>query len=187
MISADHAEYRGLIQVFTGEGKGKTSAAFGLAVRAVGAGLKVAIVYFDKGGDHYSERQVWRDHLAGQVDFWVTGVDRIDPQTEKFRFGVSPEDKVEARRGLDIVQRLLEEKRYDVLILDEINTAVHLGLLDESAVLKLLESKPKDLELVLTGRGCPAALVEQADLVSEVKCVRHPYNAGCPAREGLEY
>ncbi len=178
---------RGLIQVYTGDGKGKTTAALGLAVRAAGAGLKVAIVYFDKGGTHYSERTALTDRFKGAIDFWATGLDRIDPKTGKFRFGVTPEDKAEAERGLCIARHLLAKPQYDLVVLDEINTTVSLGMLNEEAVAELVKTKPRETEVVMTGRHCPEMFMDMADLVSEVRPVKHYFEEGVAARRGFDY
>jgi cob(I)alamin adenosyltransferase len=177
----------GLIQVYTGDGKGKTTAALGMGVRAVGKGMRVAIVYFDKGGEHYSERAVLARKFAGEIDFWASGLDRIDPKTGRFRFGVTPEDKAEAGRGLGIVRELFAAGCHDLVILDEINTTVSLGMLDESAARAVIATKPAGVELVLTGRNAPDSFREMADLVSEVTLVNHYFYRGVPAREGLDY
>lgn len=176
----------GLIQVFTGNGKGKTTAALGTAIRAVGAGMKVAIVVFDKGGSHYSERLV-AEKFDGQLTFFPTGMDRIDPKTNKFRFGVTDEDRGEAERGLQIVRDLLSRHEHQLVVLDEINSTVSLGMLDESAVRDVITSKPDDVELILTGRNCPESFKDLADLVTEMNLVKHYFYHGVPAREGLDY
>ncbi len=178
---------RGLIQVYTGDGKGKTTAALGLAVRAAGAGLKAAIVYFDKGGTHYSERSALAERFKGVIDFFATGLDRIDPKTGQFRLGVSPHDKAEAEKGLVMACRLLNGKQYDLVVLDEINSAVSLGMLGEEAVLEVLKAKPPETELVLTGRHAPESFIELADLVSEIKDVKHYFDEGVAARRGIDY
>jgi cob(I)alamin adenosyltransferase len=178
---------RGLVQVYTGDGKGKTTAALGLAMRAAGAGLRTAIVYFDKGGDHYSERQVLAEDMRGRIDFIATGLDRIDPKTGVFRFGVTPADKKEVVRGLDAVKGLFRKKEHDLIVLDEIITAVTIGLVDEDAVVALVKAKPPEAELVLTGRHCPESLIGLADLVSEIRDVKHYFRAGVRARRGLDY
>ncbi len=177
----------GLIQLYTGNGKGKTTAALGMAIRAVAQGMKVAIVYFDKGGAHYSERKILAERFKGEIDFWATGLDRIDPKTNRFRFGVTPEDKAEAERGLAIVEDLFSKNEYQLVILDEINTTVSLGMLDEANVLQVLKMKPERTELVLTGRNAPESFRKMADLVSEVNLVKHYFYHGVPAREGLDY
>ena len=178
---------KGLIQVFTGNGKGKTTAALGTAIRAAGKGMKVAIVYFDKGVTHYSERHVLGSKFAGEIDIVPTGLDRIDPKTNKFRFGVTDEDKAEAERGLAIVRDLLSRRDHQLVILDEINSTVSLGMLNEQDVLTVIKSKPDDVELILTGRDAPASFRDLADLVTEMKLVKHYFYHGVPAREGLDF
>lgn len=178
---------KGLIQVFTGNGRGKTTAALGTAVRALGYGLKIAIVYFDKGGTHYSERPVLASKFAGEIDVYPTGLDRIDPKTRKFRFGVTDEDRAEARRGLSIVRDLLSKHEHSLVILDEINSTVSLGMLPEDEVLAVIRSKPEDVELILTGRDAPTSFRALADLVTEMTLVKHYFYEGVKAREGIDY
>lgn len=178
---------KGLIQVYTGDGKGKTTAALGLAIRAVGEGMRVAIVHFDKGGAHYSERGVLASRFRDEIDLWATGLDRIDPVTRRFRFGVTSEDIAEAERGLELVRAVFRKAEHDLVILDEINTTVSLGMLREEDVLRVLREKPEDAELVMTGRHAPAAFLEMADLVSEVRLVNHYFYRGVPARSGLDH
>ncbi|PIY61954.1 cob(I)yrinic acid a,c-diamide adenosyltransferase [Candidatus Uhrbacteria bacterium CG_4_10_14_0_8_um_filter_58_22] len=178
---------KSLIQIYTGDGKGKTTAALGLAVRAVGAGKKVAIVYFDKGGDHYSERKVLAERFAGEIDFFATGQDRIAPDSGQFRFGVERLDIDEAARGLELVRELIREARHDLIVLDEINTSASLGLLPAEPVVELLRNKPDSVELVLTGRNAPQSFLDQADLVTEMGLVDHYYRRGVKAREGFDF
>ncbi len=176
----------GLIQVFTGNGKGKTTAALGTAVRAVAAGKKVGIIYFDKGGTHYSERILLKERFP-EISFEATGLDRIDPKTGRFRFGVLPEDRAEAERGLRTAREWILSGRYDLVVLDEINTTVSLGMLATLPVLELLRAKPKQVEIIVTGRDAPVEICELADLVTEMKLVKHYFYKGVPAREGLDY
>lgn len=180
----------GLIQIYTGNGKGKTTAALGLALRARGAGKRVAIVFFDKGGDHYSERK-----NLGQVgiDWFACGLDRIDPKTGRFRFGVIPEDIVEAEKGIAKARDLLGQK-YDLLVLDEINSAVALGMISESVVEEIIDTKPPELELILTGRieiahgkGFRPKYFDRADLLTEMRLEKHYFYQGTPAREGIDF
>ena len=178
---------KGLIQVYTGDGKGKTTAALGLAVRAVGAGLKVAVVYFDKGGDHYSERTALAERFKGDIDVFAAGLDRFDPKAGTFRFGVAGADKAEAERGIELARGLMEKNEHDLLILDEILTSASLGMLTEQQLLGIVRSKPPEMELVLTGRDCPASVIELSDLVSEMRPVKHYYESGTAAREGIDY
>lgn len=204
---------KGFIQIYTGKGKGKTTAALGLAVRARGAGLKVAIVYFDKGGTHYSERKLFKK--LG-IDYVASGLDRIDPKTGRFRFGVTPADIKEAKHGLKAAEKFLVSKKYDLVILDEINSTTDLKMLSPAKVLKVisryssierkegsrasasLPSKVSGMlassrqkfdktELVLTGRNAPKEFLDVADLVTEMKLVKHYFYKGTRAREGIDY
>lgn len=177
---------RGLIQVFTGNGKGKTTAALGTAIRAIAKGKKVAIVYFDKGGTHYSERKVLAERFP-EIEFFATGLDRIDPVSGRFRFGVILEDKLEAERGFAKAREWIMGGRYDLIVLDEINTTISLGMLELRPVLELLREKPPHVEIIATGRNAPPELIELADLVTEMTLIKHYFYKGVPAREGLDY
>lgn len=174
----------GLIQVVTGNGKGKTTSATGLMVRAVGASKKVGVVYFDKGGEsHYFERDVLRN--LG-VDLVATGRDRIDPVTGRFDFSIQQIDRDEAARGLIEVQRMFDAG-YDLVVMDEINSTTDLGMLAVEDVLALLDRKPSKTELVLTGRNVPQAFRDRAHLISEVGLKKHYFYSGVKAREGLDF
>ncbi|HEU0050845.1 MAG TPA: cob(I)yrinic acid a,c-diamide adenosyltransferase [Patescibacteria group bacterium] len=176
----------GLIQLFTGNGKGKTTAALGTALRAAANGKRVAILFFDKGGDsHYSERMLLKK-IPG-IDIFPTGLDRIDPVTKKFRFGVSDADRTEGNRGLLILASLFEQRLHDLIVLDEINSSTSLGMVDEHDVLNLLAQRPPHIELILTGRNAPKSFIDAADLVSDIQLVKHYFYRGIPAREGLDY
>ncbi len=177
----------GQIQIYTGGGKGKTTAALGLAIRAVGGGKRVAIIYFDKGGSFYGERKILRQILRGKIDYFVTGKVRFNRTTRKFRFGVEKGDIKEAKRGLVLAKKLIESGAYQLLILDEVNSTVSLGMLDVAEVLEFMKSKPPKVELVMTGRNCPSEFIEQADLVTEMNLVKHYFYKGVPARRGIEY
>jgi cob(I)alamin adenosyltransferase len=175
----------GLVHVTTGNGKGKTTAALGTAIRALGAGKKVGIVYFDKGGEtHYSERAVL-DQLDG-INYIATGRDRIDPDTGRFDFSIQETDKQEAQRGLGEVQKMFESG-YDLIILDEINSTTDLGMLTEEEVLNVLTNKPEATELILTGRNAPQSFIDRAHLVTEMKLRKHYFYSGVQAREGIDY
>ncbi|HSD12057.1 MAG TPA: cob(I)yrinic acid a,c-diamide adenosyltransferase [Patescibacteria group bacterium] len=177
----------GLIQVYTGDGKGKTTASLGLALRAVSQGVRVAIVHFDKGGTHYAERGIIGEKFPGEIDLFSTGLDRIDPKTNRFRFGVTPEDRAEAERGLAIVRDVFRKGEHGLVIMDEINCTVSLGMLDERDALAVIAEKPPETELVLTGRNAPDAFRALADLVTEMTLVKHYFYKGVPARYGLDY
>lgn len=171
-----------MIQIYTGKGKGKTTAGLGLAIRAFGQDLKVAIVYFDKGGQDYGERKVLQK--LG-IPFFVTGLNRRN-EDGTFRFTITDEDRTEAKRGLNVVNDLFHQD-YDVIILDEINSTVALDMLDEAEVCAMMRSKPEALELVMTGRNVPLSMLELADLVTEMTPIKHYFNKGVPARRGIEF
>jgi cob(I)alamin adenosyltransferase len=176
----------GLIEVYTGDGKGKTTASLGLALRAVGAGKKVGIIFFDKGGTHYSERRALQEKLSHLIDFVATGRDRIDPSTGHFDFSVTEKDKSEVKRGLEAA-RVMFADGYDLIVLDEFNTVTALGLLDEEDALAFLKEKPGHMELALTGRHALPSVLELADLVTEMGMVKHYYYQGVKAREGIDF
>lgn len=174
----------GLVQVFTGDGKGKTTAAIGQCVRTVGAGKKAAILFFDKGGTHYSERNVLEK--IG-VEWHAFGRDRIDPVSGRFDFSVTEEDRELGRQGLAKAFELIQSDLFDLLVLDEVNSSTALGFLDEQAVLNLLEKKSDKLEIILTGRNAPQSFLNAAHLVTEMKLIKHYFYSGVKAREGLDF
>jgi len=173
---------RGLVQVYTGDGKGKSTAAIGQAVRAAGHGFKVGFVSFFKdpeafGCGEYEPLQ----KLGIKTSFFA----RRHPHFYKdLSFdGV----RRECLRGLEFIKGLFADETWDMLVLDEINIALRDGFLEEEKILSLLELKPQKLELILTGRGATEGIIEKADLVSEVKKLKHPYEQGIRGRGGIEY
>jgi len=171
---------RGLVQVYTGEGKGKTTAAFGLALRAAGHGMKVVIVQFLKTADYGEHKALSR--LAPEIRLKAFG-----RRGFVRRQGLEPEDYEMAREALSFAREVMVKGEADILILDEINVALHLGLLREEEVLFLLEARPPKMELVLTGRGAPERILAAADLVTEMRPLKHPFAEGVAAREGIEF
>ena len=178
------------LHVYTGEGKGKTTACIGLALRALGAGMKVHFVQFDKGFDgqneHYSERHILRQLANLRLD--PTGCERIQPDGH-FRFGVTPEDRSEARRALDLARGAIGQGQADLIILDEILSAQQYHLISEQDVLELIafwRQEPK-CELVLSGRTKLDSVLAQADLVTEMRKVKHYYDEGLLARRGIDF
>jgi len=167
---------QGYIHVYTGDGKGKTTAALGLVLRALGAGMSVCVVQFIKNMDYHEIRTL--DDLGVTVLQFGLGCFIIDKPTA--------EDREIAGRGLNHVRKLFAEDRLDLLVLDEINVAMQLGLLEPADVLEVVRAKPTGLELVCTGRGAPPELLAVADLVTEMVNVRHYYDSGVPARDGIE-
>ena len=172
---------KGLIQVYTGDGKGKTTAALGLALRAMGHGLKVIMIQFLKGDAQTGELNTAR-RLFPDLEIKPMGRDGfVDPDNP------SKQDLALARAALKEAGRVLDEKLCDLLILDEINVAVSLGLVDEHKVSDLMDSKPHDIELVLTGRNAPESFKKKADLVTTMECTKQYFSQGQAARIGIEY
>ncbi len=177
-----------MLHIYTGNGKGKTTAALGLAIRAVGAGKRVGIIYFDKGGEaHYSERAMLRERFANEITIEPTGLDRIDPVTNEFRFGVTEADKKEARRGLEKAREWIASNQFDLIILDEINSTTALGMLAVGEMVEILRVRPHKREVVLTGRDAPEEFKELADLITDMTLVKHYFYDSVPAREGFDF
>jgi cob(I)alamin adenosyltransferase len=171
----------GKIQVFTGEGKGKTTAALGLALRAVGRGLKVIMVQFLKGPETSGE------HFSAQQLVPMLTIKAMGRQGFTRRSGLEPIDAVMAERAVQEARNALLSGEYDVVILDEINVAVHVGLVHLKEVIELMEAKPETVELVLTGRYAHDEVLSRADVVLEMKKIKHHFDEGVPARKGIEY
>ena len=169
---------QGFVQVYTGDGKGKTTAALGLALRAAGAGLKVYIGQFIKNADYSELRTLHRlsDCITieqfGRGCFLLTAPDQADIDA--------------ARQALATIGGRLASGAFDLVIADEINVAFALGLLSEDDLLALMARRPKTVELVLTGRGAPPSVIERADLVTEMRAIKHYYDQGVLARKGME-
>jgi cob(I)alamin adenosyltransferase len=168
----------GFVQVYTGDGKGKTTAALGLALRAAGAGLKVYIGQFIKNAE-YSEITALR-RLADSITIEQFGRGCFI-LTEPCQADIDA-----ARQALTTLGRILSSGAYDLVIADEANVAVALGLINEDDLLALIDRRPPQVELVLTGRGAPPRVLERADLVTEMRLVKHYYDQGVVARKGIE-
>jgi cob(I)alamin adenosyltransferase len=179
------------LHLYTGDGKGKTSIAVGMAIRAIGAGMSVAFIQFDKGFDGgedlYNERQVLRSF--DQVYLFSSGLNRMQ-EDGGFRMGVTDNDRVEAKVGMEKAAVIVTEGKFEMVILDEAITSVGYGLIDEESVMEIIanwENSDRPCELVLTGRGAWRELIDKADLVSEVKKIKHYYDDGHQAKRGVEY
>ncbi|MDG6225674.1 MAG: cob(I)yrinic acid a,c-diamide adenosyltransferase [Candidatus Thermoplasmatota archaeon] len=170
---------KGYVQLYTGNGKGKTTAAVGLGVRASGAGLKVAMIQFMKGR-RYSEIDAI-ERLRG-FEVFQHGRDEFVNKGDPERIDIDL-----ARGGMERAREAIGSGEYDLVILDEINVAIDFGLVDLDDVLRMLDSRPAHVEIVLTGRYAPKELMEMADLVTEMREIRHFYNSGVEARKGIEY
>ena len=171
---------KGLVQVFTGEGRGKTSAALGTVIRALGNGLRVLIVVFMKAG-----------HPSGEWDVLSklqnVGIARFGAGPFVNPANVKPQDREEAVKALAAARQAMLSGDYDLVVLDEVNVAVAWKLIELSEVLGLIKEKPTGVELILTGRGADKEIVRMADLVTEMLNIKHPYEEGTAARRGIEY
>ena len=180
----------GFVHVYTGNGKGKTTCAVGLTVRAIGAGKRVAFLQFDKGFDgsneHYHERVILRK--LPNVDLFFFGMERMMPDGA-FRFSNLPEDHNQAQAALEKAKELVRSGDYFMVVCDEAVTCVSTGLYSEDDLLGLVQvaRENPDSELVLTGRGGFPGLVAAVDLVSEIQLVKHYFYKGAKARVGIEY
>lgn len=169
-----------MIQVYTGNGKGKTTASLGLALRAIGQGHTVYMIQFMKGSVEYGETKIaekipnFTIRQFGRPDF----VDKSCPL---------PEDKCGAEAALKCAEEVISRDEHNLVILDEINVAIDFGLIELKPVLTLLEEMPDNMELVLTGRNAPPEIIERADLVTEMREIKHYYRNGILARRGIEF
>ncbi len=171
---------KGLVQVYTGNGKGKTTAAFGQALRAVGQGYRVCVIQFMKGRK-YGEFIAAEKHLPN-LTIHLSGLDSF-----VMRDNPAPLDIELARQGLDMARRTIASGDFDMVILDEINVAADFGLILLDDIIALIKNKPASLDLILTGRYAPPEIVAIADTVSEIREVRHHYHAGVKERAGIEF
>jgi len=179
-FSSPEPHEKGLVQILTGDGKGKTTAALGTVVRALGSGMRVCIVVFMKGDYPYSE---WA--FLAQI-----------PGVKIFRFGfrsftdpanIKPEEIEQARQALVAARKAVLNGDYDLVVLDEVNVAVAWKLVELDEVVRLIREKPPEVELILTGRHADTRLVQMADLVTECLKIKHPYDDGILARRGIDY
>jgi cob(I)alamin adenosyltransferase len=169
---------KGYVQLYAGDGKGKTTAALGLALRASGRGLHTYIGQFMKG-QRYGETEALRDHPTITLEQY--GSPRCIRREE-----VTAEHVAEAQEGLERAREVMLSGDYDLVVLDEVNVSIWFGLLETEDVLALLDEKPEHVEVVLTGRRAPQALIDRADLVTEMREVKHYYQQGVKARIGIE-
>ena len=171
---------KGLVQVFTGNGKGKTTAAVGAIVRAAGHGLKVYLVSFMKGKYAYGEYKTLSQ--LPNIEMAQFGLRKLtDPSN------IKAAEKEQARAALAAARKAVVSGDYDLVVLDEVNVALGYNLIEPDEVIKLIRDKPPHVELILTGRYADNKLLEIADLVTEMVKVKHPFDAGVKARKGIEY
>ena len=184
LINPNWAKH-GYIQVYTGNGKGKTTASLGLAMRALGRCWKVLIIMFTKGGDNYGELNSFRN-LSPQISQNLTiiqaGLDRIVYSDNK-----NKNDEKEIKKGWELAKKAIKNDEYNLIILDEANIAIDLGFIDVDEVVEVLKNKPEEMEIVLTGRNANQKIIDIAHLVSEIQPVKHYWDTGIAARKGIEY
>ena len=184
LINPNWAKH-GYIQVYTGNGKGKTTASLGLAMRALGRCWKVLIIMFTKGGDDYGELNSFRNlspEISKNLTIVQAGLDRIIYENNK-----NADDEAEIKKGWELAKKVIKNDEYNLVILDEANIAIDLGLIDINEVIEVLKNKPDEMEIVLTGRNADPKIIELAHLVSEIKPVKHYWDTGIAARKGIEY
>lgn len=172
---------KGMIEVYTGDGKGKTTSAIGLAVRAKSHQLNVCFIYFHKNLKKWNYKEV---KILKKIGIDVYSFAKKHPFCDKV-------DKEKLRKecleGIEFIKKIFKEKKYDIVICDEILISMRDGFLKEEEILKIMEEKPKNIELILTGRGATEKIIERADYVSEIRKIKHPYDKGIKARKGIEY
>ncbi len=170
----------GLIIVYTGNGKGKTTAALGLAIRAAGWKQRVAIIQFIKGFKNTGE---WKMIAKiSEIDIYQTLEDKT--------LGIGrprPEHQKSVNEALKIAKKAIRNKKNNVVILDEINNAVHYGLVEAGEIIKIVKARPVGMTVVFTGRGAPKEFLDAADLITEMTEIRHPFQKGIPAKKGIDY
>jgi len=173
----------GIVIVYTGNGKGKTTASLGVALRAIGHGLRVCMVQFIKGEWHYGELNSIKK-LEPDFELIVAGKGFIGIIDDDHAF----EEHVRAAKtALEIVVQKISLDTFDIIILDEINYALHLGVLQLADVMKILQNRPKHLSLILTGNHACEEIITLADLVTEMKEIKHPYKKGIKAKRGIDF
>lgn len=178
----DEQKKKGLILVNTGNGKGKTTASLGMAFRAWGQGMKVLVLQFIKGGWKYGELKAV-EKLGPNFEIRQMGEGFIKGADDKSL----DEHRHAAQEALNAARTEVSSGKYDLIILDEILYAIHYGLVALDDVLALLDHKPENLHLVLTGRNAPQEIIERADLVTEMREIKHPYTQGISAQKGIEF
>lgn len=175
--------HKGLIVVFTGDGKGKSSAALGIALRAFGHNMFISIVQFVKSQTPTGESRA-AERLKPEIEFISLGKGFVTVQSDNLPLAAHKQAAAEA---LTLAKQRMLSGAWDILVLDEINIAVQLGLLDIADVLDLVRNKPPHLHLILTGRGAHPDLITVADMVTEMRDIKHPYDNGVPAQKGIDF
>lgn len=175
----------GYIQVYTGNGKGKTTASLGLAMRALGRNWKVLIVMFTKGGNDYGELNSFMNlspTIKNNLKIVQAGLDRVVYEKNK-----TEDDATAIKEGWELAKKAIQNDEYQLVILDEANIAIDMKFIDVNEVVNILKNKPEEMEIVLTGRNAHPKVVEIAHLVSKIEPVKHYWDTGIVARKGIEY
>lgn len=180
MTEAKNQKTKGLLIIFTGKGKGKTTAALGTALRAAGHGKRIGIVQFIKGSWTYGELEALK-RFDDLIDLHVMGRG-FTWKSEDLK-----KDKAVARQGWEKAVEMIRAESYDLIILDELTYLMTYGFVDSDTVLSALSEKPADLHIIVTGRGASDTLIDMADLVTDMHAVKHPYEAGIKAQQGIEF
>lgn len=184
LINPDWAKH-GYIQVYTGDGKGKTTASLGLAMRALGRCWKVFIIMFTKGGNDYGELNSFRNlspEISQNLTIIQAGLDRIVYENNK-----NESDAEAIQQGWQTAKKAIENDEYNLIILDEANIAIDMDFIDVDEVVDVLKNKPEEMEIVLTGRNANPKIIDIAHLVSEIRPIKHYWDTGISARKGIEY
>ncbi|MBN2406094.1 MAG: cob(I)yrinic acid a,c-diamide adenosyltransferase [Elusimicrobia bacterium] len=171
---------KGLVQVYTGDGKGKTTAAIGLAVRAAASGMKAIVISFNKSRPVKSGEHITLKELGIRTEFFAGEHPAFFPDTTREKM-ISL-----TKKGTDFALEIFKSLKYDIIVLDEILISVRDGFLSEKALLDIIDKKPVETELVLTGRGATPGIIARADLVSDIRDIKHPYRSGTGSRKGIE-
>jgi len=170
----------GLLMVFTGDGKGKTTAALGMALRSAGHGLKVCFIQFIKGNAASGECMAV-ERFSGIIDFHVMG------RGFTWKSEDIEKDRAAAREAWRFAQEIMVSGRYHLVVLDEFTYLLQYGMIDAGSAIEALKRRPADLHVAVTGRGAPDELIAAADLVTEMQGIRHPFKSGIKAQKGIEY
>ena len=185
----------GMVQVYTGAGKGKTTASLGLAMRALGHGFDVCMIQFLKGGTYLGEiesAKKFKNFKLKQFGIDCPWAEQLKDGKKicgscRYCFSVLKEDQKLGREALEAAKEAVSSGKHDLVILDEINVAMNIGLVDTQEIIKMLKNKAKETEVVLTGRNAPKEIIDFADLVTEMKLIKHPMLNGHPSRMGIEF
>ena len=172
----------GLIHIYTGDGKGKTTCSVGLGVRALSHNLKVCYSYFNKNPEKYGYTEIDSlEKLGARVISCTKGHPSFDKSL------TIDDHKIQTQKSIEALDKIIHSEQFDLLIMDEIIISIRDGFIDESVIIEFIKNKPRSLELIMTGRGASKKLIELADYVSELKEVKHPMNQGIFSRKGIEF